>query len=553
MLKDFRVIILIASVVISIGLLIPFGHSGVVVKSVLPDSPFAGKLVPGEYITWMNSKTIKDVDDFYAFNNFTGTMFFMHSGKKGIDSVAIEKEGLGVFVEEPSLTRLKLGMDLTGGTRVLLSVSENITQMDSAIEQTIATLQRRINIYGLKEAKITGVDSNDGRFIQIEIAGSYSEVEDLLSKQGRFEAKIPKIVELKNNTGTLKLGGKNYSVSVIEDEVSIDGVGKFGINDTFTLDGISFDVSNITNTTVIVSGLVFSSEDIKSVCMHDSPGVCRSFIQPVPDGFRFNFQVTVSREGAERFAALTKDMEIVLSGGRYVLKNGIINLYIDNKLLSTLSISSNLKGVAETQPSITGFERIKENAVNEKLKLQSILSSGALPVRLTVERVDQISPSLGREFLSSIFTAGFLAIFVVASVVFIRYRNLRIVIPMILTSISEILIILGIASLIGWTIDLAAVAAIIAVIGTGVDAQVMIVDEILLGRERVYTIKEKIKRAFFIIFSAAATLVAAMLPLMIIGFGMMRGFAITTLIGVFVGVFIARPAFTKIAEKILGK
>jgi preprotein translocase subunit SecD len=125
---------------------------------------------------------------------------------------------------------------------------------------------------------------------------------------------------------------------------------------------------------------------------------------------------------------------------------------------------------------------------------------------------------------------------------------------MLIWVLFELILILGAASLIHWTIDLASIAGIIAALGTGVDVQIMVLDEILLGtRERVYTLKQRVKRAFFIIFSAAFTTIAAMIPLMIIGIGVMRGFAITTTLGILIGVFITRPAFGKVAEKILEK
>ena len=68
------------------------------------------------------------------------------------------------------------------------------------------------------------------------------------------------------------------------------------------------------------------------------------------------------------------------------------------------------------------------------------------------------------------------------------------------------------------------------------------------GMKKIYTIREKIKRAFFIIFGAASTTIAAMLPLMFLGIGLIRGFAITTIVGVMVGLLITRPAYAKIIE-----
>lgn len=554
LLKDWRVLLFLIAVVGSLALIAPMQKQGVLVKSVNADSPFYGKVSPGEYITWAASKTISAPEDLQQFENFTGTFFFQHSGKSGLDSVVLNGY-LGIDAVKPSATRLNLGMDLIGGTRVLLKVKENAT--DAIVEQAVATLQTRINIYGLREAKFQSVKQDNANFIQIEMAGgSKQEIDSLLAKQGKFEAYIPKVVAMENNSGLLMVNGTNYTVSIDSENgaAGVQGVGTVKTNGTFTLNDISFAFLNYTNSTAVFSALAFNGTDIKSVCMQSIQGICSSVIQPRDDGFEFSFQVTISKEGAERFAALTKDMRIVpdiANRGRFVLENGFIDLYLDKKLITELSIDRGLKGKAVTDPAITGFRSTQAEAIKEKLTLQSILQSGALPVTLTVERTDQISASLGSEFIKSLMIAGAIAAMAVIAVVFARYRNLKITAPMVFTSLSEVIIILGAASLIGWTIDIAAIAGIIAVIGTGVDAQIMIVDELIMGRERVFTFKEKIKRAFFMIFSSAATVVAAMLPLLFIGVGVMRGFAITTLLGVFIGVFIARPAFSRIAEKIM--
>ncbi len=561
LLKDWRVLLFLIVVIGSFALILPIQKQGVLVKSVSADSPFYGKVAPSEYITWAGSKAINTPEDLQAFENYTGTLFFQHSGKSGLDS-AVLGGYLGIDFVKPSSTRLNLGMDLIGGTRVLLKVKENVS--DAVVEQSIATLQTRINIYGLKEAKFQSVKQDSANFIQIEMAGgSKQEIDNLLAKQGKFEAYIPKIAGIENNTGLLTINGTNYTVSVSDGKADIQNIGAVKINDTFTLNNIQFTFLNYTNNTAVFNALVFSSADIKSVCMQSIQGICSSVIQQREGGFEFSFQVTISKEGAEKFAALTKDMKIepeMSEGritGRYILKEGgypaVIQLYLDKKPITELSIDKGLKGKVVTSPAVTGFKTSQAEAIKEKLFLQSILQSGALPVSLNVERVDQISASLGSEFIRSIMIAGIVAAVAVIVVVFARYRNMKITLPMVFTSMSEVLIILGAASLIGWTIDIAAIAGIIAVIGTGVDAQIMIIDELITGRDRVFTFKEKIKRAFFMIFSSAATVAAAMIPLLFIGIGVMRGFAITTLLGVFIGVFIARPAFSKIAEKVLEK
>ncbi len=144
------------------------------------------------------------------------------------------------------------------------------------------------------------------------------------------------------------------------------------------------------------------------------------------------------------------------------------------------------------------------------------------------------------------------AIIAVSLVIFIRYRDLKVALPIIIISSSEVLIILGIAALIKYNIDIAAIAGIIAAVGTGVDDQIVIVDEILSGkkREEFLSLKEQIKRAFFIIFVAYAVGVASMIPLFWAGAGLFTGFAVTTILGISIGVFITRPAFAAIVESL---
>lgn len=74
-----------------------------------------------------------------------------------------------------------------------------------------------------------------------------------------------------------------------------------------------------------------------------------------------------------------------------------------------------------------------------------------------------------------------------------------------------------------------------------------------MRKDKDYGVKKRIKMAFFIIFAAAATTIAAMVPLMSIGIGFLRGFAITTIVGVLVGVMITRPAYAHIARLVSEK
>ena len=82
----------------------------------------------------------------------------------------------------------------------------------------------------------------------------------------------------------------------------------------------------------------------------------------------------------------------------------------------------------------------------------------------------------------------------------------------------------------------------------------MIIDEELASRNQsAYNWKEKLKRSFFIIMGSYSTVIAAMIPLLLIGAGLLKGFAIVTIIGATIGVFVTRPAYARIIEVLLDR
>ena len=101
--------------------------------------------------------------------------------------------------------------------------------------------------------------------------------------------------------------------------------------------------------------------------------------------------------------------------------------------------------------------------------------------------------------------------------------------------------------MIEWNLDLPSIAGILATVGTGLDQQIIILDE---SQEKIsLSLKQKMKRAFAIIMGAYFTAVVALLPLMWAGAGLLKGFAITTIIGISVGVLITRPAFSAMIKR----
>lgn len=201
---------------------------------------------------------------------------------------------------------------------------------------------------------------------------------------------------------------------------------------------------------------------------------------------------------------------------------------------------------AETGLGTEGFERAKELIIH--------LRAGVLPVNVKIVGSGEVPAYLGAKFKEGALVAGLAALISVTLAVFLRYREKKIVLPMFFTLLSEIILILGFSVLVpgGWRLDLASIAGIILVMGTGVDQLVIITDEVLSGgRSSTSMYRKRLSFAFGIIFVSATTTIVAMLALAFMAFGILRGLAIVIIIGLLIGIFITRPAYARMIESIV--
>ena len=97
---------------------------------------------------------------------------------------------------------------------------------------------------------------------------------------------------------------------------------------------------------------------------------------------------------------------------------------------------------------------------NKARDLQLHLRAGALPVHVIEAGAGEVSAPLGKKFKEQVTIAGIIALILVAFVVSIRYKQHTIIVPMLMTSFSEVIIILGFSVLIGLQLDLATIAGI---------------------------------------------------------------------------------------------
>jgi len=487
---------------------ISFLQNGVVVASVKQNTTiFDSGLRSGMIIRKINGKPINSIEDYSE-----ALKPFMNLGENETRKLIIETSGLEIIdlftkdiikdvsVEAIPPTKIKMGLDLRGGARAFVRADVPLT--DKELDDLIAVSEQRLNVYGLSDVKFFKVMTSSGdKLMGIEIAGSSpDDLEELIAKQGKFEAKI--------GNETVFVGGHK----------DITHVGRTG------------------------------QDALITECNKGQNGM---------EYCNFRFVISLSEAAAERHANITSKLQI---NGTYLSKQ--LDFYIDGIKTSSLNIGSDLKGSVATQIQISGSgsgatrdEAIK-NAKMEMKKLQTILITGSLPYKLEIVKIDKISPNLGEQFIRQILRAGLFAMIAVSLLVFIRYRKIKVSFALVSVSLSEVLIILGVAALIQWNLDLPSIAGIIAAIGTGIDSQLIILDE---ARDKNESLAQRIKKALFIITTAFATTTVALIPLTgLLGFmgigaasaGLLKGFALTTIIGITIGVLISRPAFADIARQL---
>jgi preprotein translocase subunit SecD len=495
------IIILVFSLISIFGLPPKIMQNGILITSVETNSTaFEQGLRQGQIIVEIDGKKIETLDDFSKslekFNNQSEEIKTIIKTRES-EIILFSKNSPNMTVSEIPKTNINTGLDLAGGSRALVKAKDldlSLKQVDDLVN----VIENRLNVYGIEDMDIRSVSDLEGNhFMLIEIAGATpKDLEELISKQGNFEAKIG-------------------------------------------------------NETVFVGG----EKDVSSVCRNDA--TCAGISSCDQSGgehfCNFRFVIYLSEKAAEKHAEITKDLEVnSTQQGNYLEKK--LDLYLDNKLVDSLLISEGLKGRVTTTIEISGSgngltqEEAYDSAVENMNKLQTVLITGSLPYQLEIIKLDTISPTLGKEFIKAIFLASIISLLSIAIIIFLKYRKFKSSLALLITSSSEIIIILGVASFINWNLDLPSIAGILATIGTGVDQQIIILDE---ARQKMsLSIKQKLKRAFSIILGAYFTAVVALFPLLWAGAGLLKGFAITTIIGITAGVLITRPAFVDMIKKI---
>lgn len=419
--------------------------------------------------------------------------------------------------------------------RALRQVGFNVTKADiregvteATYENAVEVLQSKINKAGLTGGSVQIVTSGNEQYIVIEVPNqNRSAIKDLVSGQGQVKTvayfPVPKnaspaycegpIGNGSNVKGTI---GRTCNVTVLQSQDAFANIGPV------RQDASGQPVVPVTLTDEAAEKFVkamqrfgFANPAHAATCRfkQDGGGYC---LLTVRDG-KVVYAASIGRGSPRNPGGLARD-------------------FATGAFLKDPSYSTSATNLSEAQ------------------ELRIDLQAGALPTPLALGEgtIQYILPSLAEKFKTASLITGIIAVIAVSIVVFVRYREPRIAVPMLLTALSEVFILLGFSAAIGLALDLSYIAGFIAVIGTGVDDLVIIADEILrtdVNTGRVF--KSRFRSAFWIIGAAAATTIIALSPLAILSLGDLRGFAIVTIAGVLIGVLITRPAYGNILRKLL--
>ncbi|AYK15298.1 MAG: preprotein translocase subunit SecD [Methanosarcina flavescens] len=403
------------------------------------------------------------------------------------------------------------------------------------------------------DTEVVPFRTEDGTVYEIRTAVSEQQLEDLLENFGGS------IVKNEDGTSTYKEGVTRETRDLTK-EILSDKLNSLGLKDipvrTVGDEYILIDFAGIDLATAkeiaekpgkFEIRIQTTGNETRHVLYGDS--IVSVGIPSFHDGM-WHTPFTLNENGARALQKASLETGAIDNPDEHYL-----NMYLDDVKIYGAPLSPDAAARLREAPiysweASTGPD---EAAEAEAKALQIHLRAGALPVNVVLVGSGHVDAGLGSQFKTASVIAGIISLIAVAAVVYFRYKRSEILIPMVGTSFSEVIMILGVAAVIGWQLDLASIAGIIAAIGTGIDHLVIITDEVLyegkLPTTKVFV--SRIGKAFSIIFGAAATTVIAMAPLVVMGFGTLKGFAITTIIGVLIGVVIARPVYAVVIKEFL--
>ncbi len=491
---------------------------------------------------------------------------------------------------------IHLGIEFVGGTEIPLTLqhSVNTTEMTSLI----SVLQQRLSTFGLRQVTVEGI-GNSAVYVVVPstTSGDINSTVGIIEKQGRFDGIVngQEAVNgssiLHGSIGTpspiISNGTATWQVTFYVTETAATHFAHvvFGqgnkplymfldrpantvvIMNTSQLGNLSSGLTPSQALGAMQAALSFGNQTIPIISVSNNSASVQnaeSFFNS--SNGRYNNVIASSSISSALVSYLksrnyTVHLEskanmtpafIPLSANETVIDSwavvGLLSAPTLNPSITNGNVTASYEISGAAPPSVPKA-KLLSYAQNQTKTIASILSGGALPVAVVPGTPTSIPPTLGADFLNVSELALSMAVIAISLFITIRYRKMFLIFPILVTTFMELFIIVSIIGLIG-TIDLAAVAGMIAVVGTGVDAQIIITDEILAKSTEGTSAKKLLGNAFYIVWADAGLLIAAMLPLFFAtSLVSIIGFSESTIIGALLGVLITRPAYGAILSR----
>jgi preprotein translocase subunit SecD len=232
-------------------------------------------------------------------------------------------------------------------------------------------------------------------------------------------------------------------------------------------------------------------------------------------------QFNLTNEGGRRFAAFT---------GAHVGEN--LAVVLDNKVQEVAVIKEQIHDTGVINGRFTE---------QEAKDLAMILRSGALPAGIKYLEERTVGPSLGSDSIRSGVTAAVIGMLAVLVFMLVYYHAAGINADIAL--ILNLIILLGFLGFSGATLTLPGIAGVILTVGMGVDSNVLIFErireELRNGKTPPSAVEQGFSHAWITIVDTHVTTIVSAIILFIFGTGPVRGFAVTLSFGLFANLFTA--------------
>ena len=251
----------------------------------------------------------------------------------------------------------------------------------------------------------------------------------------------------------------------------------------------------------------------------------KALVGSTPSSGEWMVELEFNLEGAQKFYDLTKE----LTGEQMAI-------FFNGKMQSAPRVNEPISG---GHAQITGGDGGFEYA--EAKQMVDLLNAGALPVGAEIIQEETVGPTLGADSIAKSKMAGIIGISLVMIFMVVYYRALGVISCFALVIYA--LINIALYKLIPVTLTLTGIAGFVLSIGMAIDANILIFErtkeELRMGRSLFTAINSGFDRAFTSIFDSNVSTIITCLVLFYLGSSIVKGFALTLMIGVLISMFSA--------------